>query len=159
RQAWPGENPIGKRIRREVPGHPDTPWLTVVGVVRDTKEDRFNFRINRPVWYLPYAQQTLPPPIELPLNLAVRVSGGAGGVAAALRAAVRAVDPGQPIMRVASLEERLADVLLPERFGAVLMGALAAIGLVLAGVGLYGLLAFTVRQRTPEIGVRVAMGA
>ncbi|HEY6928752.1 MAG TPA: ABC transporter permease [Thermoanaerobaculia bacterium] len=159
RQAWPGESPLGKRIRRELPGYPDTPWLTVAGVVGDTKEDRFNYRIDRPVWYLPYAQQPLPLPVELPLNLAVRVAGDAAGVAAALRGAVRAVDPAQPIMGVANLDERLAEVLLPERFGAVLMGALAAIGLLLAGIGLYGLLAFSVRQRIPEIGVRIAMGA
>src|SRR5262249_29459572 len=75
RQAWPGQNAIGRRLRRVVAGRTDLPWLTVVGVVSDVKEDRFNFRIDRPVWYLPYAQQPLPLAVDLPLNLVVRSSG------------------------------------------------------------------------------------
>jgi putative ABC transport system permease protein len=159
RESWPGESAIGKRLRRQVPGYSNTPWLTVVGVVRDTKEDRFNFRIDRAVWYLPHAQERIPLPVDVPLKLLVRSRADSATVAAAVRNAVRSIDPAQPVSEVESLEQHLAPVLATERFSSALMSALAAAGLLLAGLGLYGLLAFSVRQRTAEIGVRIALGA
>jgi hypothetical protein len=80
RQAWPGEDPIGKRLRRVRTGERG-PWMTVVGVVKDVREDRFGFRVIRPVWYLPYAQQAFPVPVSLPLNLVVRAAGDPAAVA------------------------------------------------------------------------------
>ena len=87
RQAWPGEDPLGKRVRRLRAGVAG-PWMTVVGVVKDVKEDRFGARFNRPVWYVPYAQATFALPVSLPLNLVVRTSGEPTLVAAAVREAV-----------------------------------------------------------------------
>jgi predicted permease len=163
RQAWPRGDPIGKRIRRRIPGRPDAPWLTVVGIVRDTREDRFNFRVARPVWYLPWSQQPTPLAVDLPAYLAIRVEGDASSKAAALapeiRRAVHESDPTVPVSAPVPLESRLASVLASDRFGALLLGVLAGMGVALASLGLYGVLAFSVRTRTSEIGLRMALGA
>jgi putative ABC transport system permease protein len=155
RKAWPGEDPIGKRIRRGSFTEGNFPWLTVVGVVENIKEDRFNFRTDRPAWYLPYAQQESNRLLHLVVRARVRPIDLIGPI----RAALRSIDPNQPISSITSMQEYLAEVLIRERFSAILMGALAGIGLLLAVIGLYGVMAYSVGQRRGEIGLRLALGS
>jgi putative ABC transport system permease protein len=154
RQAWPGEDPIGRRIRRGRAA--DThPWLTVVGVVSDVKEDRFNFRIDRAAWYLPYAQESS----AAAPNLVVESQADPGVLAAAVRDRLRAFDPEVAASTLAPLEAQVAEILATERFAAVMLSALAGAGLLLAIVGLYGAISHIVSAQRQEIALRMAVGA
>lgn len=151
RTHWPGMDPIGRRFKFGVPGD-RTPWLTIVGVVADTRRAG----VDTPPWtesYQPHSQD------PRSMTVLVRADREPQALAGALRAAVREVDPELALADVATLEGLLDGQIAPRRFNAWLLTAFAAAAIGLTAIGLYGLLAYTVALRRRELAVRLSVGA